>query len=133
MQMTNNPGIRSEFAGRATEIRTPVPALKGLCPSPLDDGSPDTSLPQLGIETPVRIRNNRDANDSFVPLDTNGGALVYAPTEVQAPAGQEPVLLANGSCPPYDTGSARALAFAMLLALGYGAGVVAAVAFGVLR
>jgi hypothetical protein len=30
-----------------------------------------------------------------------GGALVYAPTEVQAPAGQEPVLLANGSCPPH--------------------------------
>lgn len=101
--------ITTNSAGSATEIRTPVPALKGLCPSPLDDGATDTPFPpSLGIETPVRIRQDRDANDNFRPLDATaqGAPLVNAPSEVQAPAGQEPVLLANGSCPPH-TGVAR--------------------------
>lgn len=65
----------------------------------------------------------------------HGGALVYAPPEVQAPAGQEPVLLANGSCPSeaYDYASARALALAMLLGLAFFAGVIAAVVAEVIR
>lgn len=35
----------SNKVGSATEIRTPVPALRGLCPGPLDDGASDTFLP----------------------------------------------------------------------------------------
>ncbi len=63
-----------------------------------------------------------------------GAPSSYAPSEVQAPVGQEPVSLANGSCPPtYDYGSARCLAFAMLLALGFFASAIAAVVYGTIR
>src|SRR3954463_887552 len=83
-----NPAICRAFAGTATGIRTPVSAVRGRRPSPLDDGGSAGGIVAAGLGLPLALPRGPASEDLVARCGRVRGAFRGdSPAGIQVPRG----------------------------------------------